>query len=88
MCDQLIKLNFGHFFHRTTVCTFNLSSNCKSSTLAILKINVENFDDCLYLLDERLNCLSTLIIHVKEITSATIDNTVCIAVDDCISRRK
>ncbi len=51
-----------------------------SSTLSTLKINVETFDDCLYLLDGRLDCLSTLIIHVQTIllTSSTIDNTVSI----------
>jgi hypothetical protein len=53
-----------------------------SSTLTTLEIIVENFDDCLYLLDERLNCLSTLKIHVDEIasTSGTVDNTVSIIV--------
>ncbi len=28
-----------------------------SSTLSTLNINVETFDDCLYLLDGRLDCL-------------------------------
>ncbi|CAF3653199.1 unnamed protein product [Rotaria sp. Silwood1] len=79
LCKGLIELNFCRFYHRSSICTFELSStNCKSSTLTVLKISVKSFDDCLYLLDERLNCLSTLIIYVEEIayTLGTIDNTV------------
>jgi len=38
-----------------------------SSTLIQLKIKVTNFADCLYLLDGRLDSLSTLIIYVGEI---------------------
>ncbi|CAF3733526.1 unnamed protein product, partial [Rotaria sordida] len=77
LCKQLIKLDFCQFDHRSTFCTFDLSTNCKSSTLTTLKIDVETFDDCLYLLDGRFNCLSTMIVHVGEITHtlATIDNT-------------
>ncbi len=89
LCKRLIKLNFCQFYHRSTLCTFELSTNCKSSTLTALKINVKTFDDCLYLLDGRLNRLSTLIIHVKEIarTQGTIDNTVSIIVNYCVSRK-
>ncbi|CAF3294041.1 unnamed protein product [Rotaria sp. Silwood2] len=78
LCKGLIELNFCRFYHRSSICTFELSStNCKSSTLTVLKISVKSFDDCLYLLDGRLNCLSTLIIYVEEIayTLGTIDNT-------------
>ncbi|CAF2931502.1 unnamed protein product [Rotaria sp. Silwood2] len=80
LCKQLIKLDFCQFDHRSTICRFDFSTNCKSSSLTTLKIHVKTFDDCLYLLDERLNCLSTLIIHVDEIayTLETIDNTVSI----------
>jgi hypothetical protein len=51
-----------------------------SSTLNVLKINVKTFDDCLYLLDGRLQFLSKLIIHVAKIsyTPRTIDNMVSI----------
>jgi hypothetical protein len=58
--------------------------------LTVLKINVKSFDDCLYLLDGRINCLSTLIIYVQEIayTLGTIDNTVSIILNYCISRKK
>ncbi|CAM4829601.1 unnamed protein product [Rotaria magnacalcarata] len=78
LCKQLIKLNFCKWFHRAIFCTFNLSSiDFKSLTLTTLKMNVKSFDDCLYLLDGRLNCLSKLIIGIKIIadTSGTIDNT-------------
>ena len=78
-CKRLIKLNFGYFFHRLPVCTFDLSSTTlKCSTLSSLKINVKTFDDCLFLLEGRLNCLSKLIINVQIISSisGTIDNTV------------
>ncbi|CAF3724798.1 unnamed protein product [Rotaria sp. Silwood1] len=78
VCKRLIKLNFCQSYHRSTFCTFELSlTNFKSSILTTLKINVKTFDDCLYLLDGRFNCLSTLIIDVKIIadTLGTIDNT-------------
>ncbi|CAF2941813.1 unnamed protein product [Rotaria sp. Silwood2] len=78
LCKQLNKLNFCQFDNRSTFRIFDLSStNFKSSTLTELKINVETFDDCLYLLDGRFNCLSTLIINIEIIsfTSGTIDNT-------------
>jgi hypothetical protein len=38
-----------------------------ASTLIKLKIKVTNFADCLYLLDGRLDSLSTLIIYVGKI---------------------
>jgi len=91
LCKRLIKLSFCQLYHRQTLRTFELSpTNFKSSTLTVLKINVKTFDDCLYLLDGRFNCLSTLIINVKIIayTSGTIDNTVSIIVNSCVSRKK
>ena len=44
-----------------------------SSTLTKLKINVSTFADFLYLLDGRLDCLSTLIIYVSEIFESAMD---------------
>ncbi|CAF3663043.1 unnamed protein product [Rotaria sp. Silwood1] len=91
VCKRLIKLNFCQSYHRSTFCTFELSlTNFKSSILTTLKINVKTFDDCLYLLDGRFNCLSTLIIDVKIIadTLGTIDNTVSIIVNSCVLRKK
>ncbi|CAF1127106.1 unnamed protein product [Adineta steineri] len=79
LCKRLVKLNFYEFYERSRICTFEISSmNCTSSTLTELVINIETFDDCLYLLDGRLNCLSKLIINIQEIanTIGTIDNTV------------
>ncbi|CAF3562791.1 unnamed protein product [Rotaria sp. Silwood1] len=70
LCKRLIYLNLCaspryrclaiHFFKQS-------STSCMSSTLTTLNINVETFDDCLYLLDERLNSLLTLIICVKQL---------------------
>ncbi len=60
-----------------------------SSTLSTLNINVETFDDCLYLLDGRLQCLSTLIIHVENIsfTSSTVDDAVSIIFNYYVLRK-
>ena len=57
---------------------YSLITNRVSSTLTKLKINVKTFDDCLYLLDGRFNCLSTLIIDIQKIRPllANIDNMV------------
>ena len=43
-----------------------------SSSLTQLKINVESFVDCLFLLDGRLDSLSKLIINVRETSSRDI----------------
>ncbi len=61
-----------------------------SSTLTTLKVLVENFDDCLYLLDGRLDSLSTLIIKLDKIssTSTTIDNTVSLICNYSILKQK
>ncbi|CAF3228767.1 unnamed protein product [Rotaria sp. Silwood2] len=71
LCKRLTNLNFCHMYHyrRLPFCIFNYvrSTHCMSSTLTNLKICVINFGDCLYLLDGRLDCLSTLIIHVNRI---------------------
>ncbi|CAF4561968.1 unnamed protein product [Rotaria sp. Silwood2] len=90
LCKRLIKLNFTSFYHRSTFYALDLSSiDCTSSTLTELEIYVKTFDDCLYLLDERLNCLSTLKIHVEEVvyTPETIDNTVSIIVHYCVRKK-
>ncbi|CAF4024620.1 unnamed protein product, partial [Rotaria sordida] len=79
-CKRLISLNF------CSSCRYRLmaihifkpsTTNCISSTLTTLNINVDNFADCLYLLDGRLNCLSTLIIRVLKISPviSNIKNT-------------
>ena len=50
------------------IVTSNLqTTNCMSSTLTKLEIDVHTFDECLYLLDGRFDCLSTLIIEIKKI---------------------
>jgi len=79
-CKRLIDLNFCQLFeYRTSsICIFNLPSrSCTSSTLNTLRIDLATFDDCLYLLDGRLDSLSTLIVNVIKIsfTTSTIDNT-------------
>jgi hypothetical protein len=38
-----------------------------SESLTKLKVNVKDIDDCLYLLDSNLNCLSKLIINMDHI---------------------
>ncbi|CAF3234138.1 unnamed protein product [Rotaria sp. Silwood2] len=54
-----------------------LIENLVSSTVLELHVTVNNFDDCLYLLDGRFNQLRTLHVNVSDIHSAelTIDNT-------------
>ncbi|CAF4944711.1 unnamed protein product [Rotaria sp. Silwood1] len=66
------------FTRRTEISFSNLpATSCVSSTLTKLKITVNTFDDCLYLLDACLQQLSILIIHIIEISdsSSNIDNT-------------
>ncbi|CAF4354442.1 unnamed protein product [Rotaria socialis] len=77
----LIDLTFSQSFRdrEFEVPTLNITSTgCVSLTLTKLKIKVNTFDDCLYVLDGRLQCLSTFIIDIFEIfdSSAIIGNTV------------
>ncbi|CAF3973203.1 unnamed protein product, partial [Rotaria sp. Silwood2] len=70
LCKRLISLNFCQLFYdrKVPIRLYDRSStSCISSTLTKLKISVTIFADCLYLLDGRLDCLTTLIIDVKEI---------------------
>ncbi|CAF2083744.1 unnamed protein product, partial [Rotaria magnacalcarata] len=78
--ENLNDLTFSHWFIGLglTFFMYKLSStSCVSSTLTKLSIFVNTFDDCLFLLDRRLESLSTLIINIVQIfdTSANIDNT-------------
>ncbi|CAF1129772.1 unnamed protein product [Rotaria sordida] len=75
----LVNLTFSEWFSGKSlhISTLNITSTgCVSSSLTKLKIEVNTFDDCLYLLDGRLQCLSTLIIKIFEIcySLANIDN--------------
>ena len=76
LCERLIDLNFCNMFLENK-CSTSVhllpDGERMSSTLRKLKINVESFVDCLYLLDGRLDCLSTLIIHVNEIFDPIAD---------------
>lgn len=76
LCDNLIDLNFGDMFpiQKFLTPTFYLQTKqFRSSTLTTLKINVENFADCLLLLDGRLESLSTLMINISFIFEPIID---------------
>jgi hypothetical protein len=79
LCKRLINLNFCQFSNENlTISMFGVESErFMSSTLTNLKINVNFIDDCLWLLDGRLTCLSTLIISITEIsnTKYNTDNT-------------
>ncbi|CAF1086880.1 unnamed protein product [Rotaria sordida] len=58
----------------TWISIFHLpSTSCVSSTLTKLNINVNTFDDCLYLLDGHLDSLSTIIINIRKISPPLLD---------------
>ncbi|CAF1303397.1 unnamed protein product [Rotaria sordida] len=75
LCKNLTVLNFCDMFRTRIYETrvFYRSSNYMSSTLIKLKIHVLSFVDCLYLLDGRLDSLSTLIINVEHIFDPIIE---------------
>ncbi|CAF1626699.1 unnamed protein product [Rotaria sp. Silwood1] len=80
LCKHLTDLTIRQFCvgNSITDSTFNLSSMCPVSlTLTKMKINVNTFDDCLYILNGHFECLSTLIIDIFKISdsSSNIDNT-------------
>jgi hypothetical protein len=70
LCKNLVVLNFCHVFSARNYwprVSYLERGRCISSTLIKLKLNVSNLIDCLYLFDEPLACLSTLIINVSSI---------------------
>ena len=67
---QLSHLIFGEYI-LDNMRDFNLPDrSCTSSTLTTLNIAVHSFGDCLYLLDGRLECLSTVIMKI----TGTVDS--------------
>jgi hypothetical protein len=83
LAKHLSDLTFCQVFSDTGsyIVLSNLpSTGCTSAYLTKLDIRVNTFDDCLYLLDGRLECLSTLIIVISKIfsSSSNIVNTVSI----------
>ncbi|CAF0993004.1 unnamed protein product [Rotaria sordida] len=70
LCKRLISLNFCQLFFKrnASICIHQIpQTRCMSESLTKLKVNVKDFDDCLYLLDSNLKCLSKLIINVEYI---------------------
>ena len=70
LCKRLTILNIGDIFPISKLSfsvTHLRGETWMYSNLVKLKINVPFFNDCLYLLDGRLDSLSTLIINVNTI---------------------
>jgi hypothetical protein len=82
LCERLIDLNFCQSTNQKIPITILelLSTNRIYPTLTKLKINVRYLGDCLYLLDDHFDCLSTLIIYVVNISFgfSSSKNVVCI----------
>lgn len=77
----LTDLTFRQWFPNKSesISIFHMpSTSCVSSTLRKLNIEVNTFDDCLYLLDGCFDSLSTLIINIAKISGSlsNIANTV------------
>ncbi|CAF1320300.1 unnamed protein product [Rotaria sordida] len=72
----ITNLTFSQWFYYkdSGISIFHLSStSCVSSTLTKLNIDVNTFDDCLYLLDGHLDSLSTMIIDIFQISAPLLD---------------
>ncbi|CAF1357858.1 unnamed protein product [Adineta steineri] len=80
LCEKLIELNFCDLFferkHWNRICLLT-ATTLTSSTLTKLKINLTAFTECLFLVNEDFECLTTLIVHVDLIyyPILDIDNT-------------
>ncbi len=59
-------------------CYHSPSTSCYSSSIVYLRVQLDDLDDCLYLLDGRLNQLHTFIVEVEYMLSLTMihNNTV------------
>jgi hypothetical protein len=83
LCTKLIDLNYCDLsFERKhwTSLSHLIETSLMSSTLTKLKINLETFTECLFLLNGNFECLTTLIVDIQLIYYPVqrIDNTVCI----------
>ncbi|CAF3627492.1 unnamed protein product [Rotaria socialis] len=70
---QLYCLSLINFQKEILYQYLTASTSHMSSTLIRLKINVASLVDCLYLLDGRLDSLSTLVINVGQILDPILD---------------
>lgn len=61
---QLCDLNFSEYLLKNTSNSNGPNGSFTSSILTKLNVFVHSFDDCLYLLDGRFECLSTLIVRI------------------------
>ena len=75
LCRRLTVLNYCYVFPTRECFTplFLRSQGELFSSLTKLKINVEHYFDCLFILDGRFQCLSTLILQMRQIFPAPID---------------
>ncbi|CAF4193943.1 unnamed protein product [Rotaria sordida] len=75
-------------YKHTWISIFHLpSTSCVSSTLTKLNINVNTFDDCLYLLDDHLDSLSSIIINIRKISAPLLDIDNTVRIDFCIMNK-
>lgn len=74
-CEKLMVLDIGGICSRRACGNplYLQTRNGMSSTLVELKINIENFADCLYLLDGRLPCLAILDVQMLDIKDRVED---------------
>jgi hypothetical protein len=84
ICRRLTDLTFSQYSSYTFFGFLSWEiryGSSLSSTLTQLRIKVNTFDDCLYLLSGCLQSLSTLIIRINKTnrSSLKIDNTVSIS---------
>ena len=79
LCQRLEKFHFCQFHYRSEKRPIYFSPlDCKSAILTELKVNINCFDECLYLFDGHFSSLSTVILNVRIIreTSQTRKKTV------------
>jgi hypothetical protein len=77
LCTNLIELDIGRVQSKLSI--YNRPPNtCLSSNLSVLSVTVTNFDDCLCLLDGRLDQLFSFSVQIDsiDITPSVIDNVV------------
>lgn len=79
LCQRLNKFHFCSLNYRSKKRPIYFSSlDCKSAILTELKVDINCFDECLYLFDGHFPSLSTIVLNVKQIreTSSKRNKTV------------
>jgi len=91
LCTKLNDFTFFQQYSGVYVSLLSLNIvfiHCMSQNLTKLTINVNNFDDCLYLLNGNFPSLSTLIICIQKVDHSSSKRTSAVSINVIIEYKQ